>query len=488
MATETELIEELLAVDEARAENKQEPEHEQDFEVVEPPETPHYEIVLNLVNGDAKTSKTVQGTANIIMRNNHFAQDKANNLYVYKDGIYISQAEQSIKLAVKEIDDFYGNNFKSLKAKEVIEYIKCSPKRLLEAPDIDILNCRNGLLYFFNGTPIDFNPNWDERYRTTVQINAKYDKKAICPTWDKLVADTFPAGSEELAWEIIAWLMFPLTSIKKSILFYGHGNDGKSIFLKGIHTFLGDDNVSSISLHNLSSRFQSTGLLGKLANIDTDLSAKDLADSSMIKRITGGDTIRVEQKYGMAFDYKPFVRCVFSCNTIPRSQDKSKALASRFIIIPFLNNFKENPALKSQIERQLASEEELSGVLNKAIAAWPRVLSNAFASTLKFDLTSKEILKSNDPLGAWLEEYTIDSLEGSVNATDLHNAYMKAEPKDFERKSAIGFTKAMKELKPEVEKKQVREGSKRPYHFCGIKLLEEEVTLEEGEEDTTAWQ
>lgn len=543
---EQEQIERYRAIQQAKIENneiyyamedeilsqfKSEPEIDLELEDNHPPESDNeveieipnikeelsYELELQLLEGDQFKSKTIDGVVEILTRQHHFAQSKWGELYIYKDGVYITGAAKSIKHAANAIRRYFNLrdkdepeefdieveeeetskktkkkkkpliDFNSRTLNEIVEAIKLGPQFLLEKPNLEILNLKNGLLYVFDGEIISLEPH-DPTYRTTVQLNTHYDPSAQCPTWDKLIKDVFPEGSENLAWLIIAWLMFPITSIKKSVLLYGLGNDGKSIFLKGIKDFLGKENWSGISLHNLDDKFQGYGLVNKLANIDTDLSAKDLVDSSNIKRITGGDTLRIEQKYGMPFDYEPFARCIFSCNTFPTSNDKSQALKNRFIIVPFLNSFKENAQLKYEIESKLSDPLELAGVLNKALKALPILLREEFDSCKQFVVKSREILESNDSLPQWLNDYTIEDKDQKIPVEELHEAYCKAEPLDRARKSRVVFGKAIKEFRPNIERKQVREGFKKPWFYVGIGLLTEQIHLEEGEEDTSTWQ
>ena len=69
--------------------------------------------------------------------------------------------------------------------------------------------------------------------------------------------------------------------------------------------FVGADNVSNETLQRLvSNRFAAASLVGKLANICTDLPTKRLEDTHLFKGITGGDPIQAERKYQPPFSYK----------------------------------------------------------------------------------------------------------------------------------------------------------------------------------------
>jgi putative DNA primase/helicase len=104
----------------------------------------------------------------------------------------------------------------------------------------------------------------------------KFDPTARCPRWKKFIREVFPGVSGAIAWEIKAWLMTPNTSIQKAILLLGDGANGKSTYLRGVMAFIGKPNIAAVSLHKLENdRFSAARLIGRLANICSDLPSTD---------------------------------------------------------------------------------------------------------------------------------------------------------------------------------------------------------------------
>jgi len=179
-----------------------------------------------------------------------------------------------------------------------------------------------------------------------------------------------------LAWDILGDLLTPDHSIWKAICLVGEWGNGKSAFLDLAANFVGTENVCHLSLQRLElDRFSAARLYGKLANICPDLPSDRLSSSAMFKSITGCDHITAEFKYRDSFEFTPVVRLLFSANQLPPSNETAQAFFYRWLIVSFPNRFRhtrrETP--RSILQHQLCARGELSGALNKALAALQRV-------------------------------------------------------------------------------------------------------------------
>ena len=114
------------------------------------------------------------------------------------------------------------------RAEEVAEYIRIDSPRLLDRPPIDVLNLKNCLLDVTTGRTSDHTPD----HLSSVQSPVDYDPTAKCPAWDQFVSETFLEDSQDVAFEIVAWLMTPDTSLQRMFTFGGRfSGDGKFLFL-----------------------------------------------------------------------------------------------------------------------------------------------------------------------------------------------------------------------------------------------------------------
>jgi putative DNA primase/helicase len=133
--------------------------------------------------------------------------------------------------------------------------------------------------------------------------------------------------------------------------------------LAAIRAVLGDRNISSLNLDQLSERFGAAGLYGKLANVVDDLSSRHLVDTSTFKRIVGGDPITADRKHRDPLTFRPFARLLFSTNDYPQSADASSRFYDGWVVIPFSAEFRgqHGEVPRHILDAHLAAPSELSG-------------------------------------------------------------------------------------------------------------------------------
>ncbi len=107
------------------------------------------------------------------------------------------------------------------------------------------------------------------------------------------------------------------TSQQKFLIICGLGGTGKSVLIRLIETAVGIDNISNVSMQELSRRFATSILVGKLLNSCADLSNEALEDDSTIKKLLGEDMMSAERKGENAFMFRNYARLIFSTNMLP---------------------------------------------------------------------------------------------------------------------------------------------------------------------------
>lgn len=396
----------------------------------------------------------VKPLADTITAHTHFAQDPGGRLYRFRDGVYRPDGAAHVKRLVKGLleVDHRTKNWSTHLSTEVVEYIRVDAPTLWERPPLGTINVRNGLLDVETRVLRPHSPDW----LSTVQLPVTYDSAAGCTTWDCFVSEVFPSDAKSLAFEIIAHLMRPDTSIQKAVLLLGEGGNGKSTYLMAARAFLGKENVGSLSLHKLESdRFAVARLLGKLANISADLPSAHLVGTSVFKAITGGDAIVGEFKYSDSFEFVPFARLVFSANHAPRSADASAAFFDRWIVVPFTRTFRgtteEIP--RAELDARLSDPGELSGVLNRALDALGamRGRGGRLLESESMRAAADEFRETTDPVAIWLDQATVEIPDALVSKAALLSAYnAAAERNSRPRLTATAFGLAMKRLRPHL--------------------------------------
>ncbi len=428
------------------------------------------ETAARQANGGKAGDATTQRLADAILEEDRFAVDGGGGLLVYRDGAYREHGERVIRRRLKTLLHEWklDHKWSTHKQEEVIEYIRVDAPQLWVRPPLDVLNCANGLLALDNAELRPHSPD----FLSPLQLPVAYDGGATCQAWERFVEEVFPEDCQALAWELVAWLMAPFTSIQKAVLLLGEGANGKSTFLAALTAFLGRLNCAAVSLHKLEAdRFAAARLVGKLANICPDLPSAHLVGTSTFKAIVGGDRLLAERKYADSFEFEPYARLIFSANSPPQSSDASHAFFRRWLCVPFLRNFEPGQGARdrAELDAELAAAGELSGVLNMALAYLPRVRAQGITEAPSMREASSEFRAVTDPLAVWLDRDTVADPHAVTPKQDLlrsFNAFCDrtGRPPMMDR----AFGKALKRLRPDLHDSQRMVGGSKTHVWVGI--------------------
>ncbi|WP_415329498.1 phage/plasmid primase, P4 family [Clostridium perfringens] len=283
-----------------------------------------------------------------------------------------------------------------------------------------LVNVRNGLLDIRDMSFKEHTPS----YLSTVQLNVEYNPQVDCPQFKKFLNEVLDCKLIPLVQEIVGYLLTTNTASQKAFVFWGPARTGKSTLLWVVeYLLLGKKNVSNIPWQEIGDKFKTAELLGKLANVFSDLPSKSIDDTGIFKVVTGEDYLMAEKKNKNPFKFKPFARLVFSCNELPRNYvDRTEGFYRRLIIVPFNRQIE-----KSKIDKDLKYkfQREKEGILNWALEGLKRLYENnfEFSENELTDGVKKEYKRENNNVISFVEECCeIDSLF-SCSRIEIYEAY-----------------------------------------------------------------
>jgi len=355
----------------------------------------------------------------------HFACGAGKALYTFKDGVYVAGGEAAVQREVKVWCKETKHDWTSSElADRVVDYILIDAPKLWERPPLDTINLQNGLIDVATRTLRPHSPD----FLSPVQLPVKYEEGAKCPAIEKFCGEVLPEDSQDILWYLAAWLMLPNTDIQKAVLLLGVGSNGKSVLLNILADFIGEDNLASSTLHSLEGgRFATCALVGKLANICADLPTKVLSDTSIFKRLLGGDLLDGERKFGGTFSFRPYSRLIFSANVAPRSEDSTHGFFRRWLVVPFNRRiFSPTDADTVPIailRERLAAPTELSGLLNRALDYIEQIQKGFIPESESMREAWLEFKSTTDPLTIWLDETLIEAPDGFITKTSILDRY-----------------------------------------------------------------
>ena len=213
---------------------------------------------------------------------------------------------------------------------------------------------------------------------------------------------------------------------EKSFIMLGSGHNGKSVCLDYLSAMLGKENVSHIPLQILSDdKFAAARLESKLANIFSDLEKNELKHTGIIKSLSSGEPIYVQNKNQQGFNLYPFSTLIFSTNRFPKVfNDQSNGFFRRWIIIKWLRDFEKDPQRDSNLkEKLLSNKKEIDIVFSNLMYIAKEIYkNNKFSHSKDWKVIQKMWNESADPVNDFIENYIIDS-ETSKTKRETYQFY-----------------------------------------------------------------
>jgi len=212
---------------------------------------------------------------------------------------------------------------------------------------------------------------------------------------------------------------------EKSFIMLGSGHNGKSVCLDYLSAMLGKENVAHIPLQVLSDdKFASARLESKLANIFSDLEKNELKHTGIIKSLSSGEPIYVQNKNQQGFNLYPFATLIFSTNKFPKVFDQTQGFMRRFLIIKWLRDFEKDPQRDSNLKEKLLSNKKEMDIIfsNLMYIAKEIYKNNKFSHSKDWKVIQKMWNESADPVNDFIENYIIDS-ESSKTKRETYQFY-----------------------------------------------------------------
>ena len=177
--------------------------------------------------------------------------------------------------------------------------------------------------------------------------------------------------SIEALQELFGYALGADTSQQKAFLIVGPKRSGKGTIARVLTRLVGVDNTVAPTLAGLGTNFGLAPLIGKRVAIISDARLGGRTDQAVIAErllsITGEDALTVDRKYRDSWTGRLGARFVILTNELPKFNDASGALASRFIVLVLTESFfgNEDPRAHNEIIGRAAEHPQL---VNRGLA------------------------------------------------------------------------------------------------------------------------
>lgn len=288
-----------------------------------------------------------------------------------------------------------------------------------------LLNLGNGVLDVRNAVLYPHDP----ALLITKLAPIDFDKDATCPTWLAFLAKV-SAGRQELVSFIQKMAGYCLTgSTDEQVLFflYGLGANGKTVTIETLRALLGDY-VKQASFESLlEQRGGGGGPREDIARLEgarlvtaTEAPENRRLNESLIKALTGGDTVTARHLYSGSFEYRPQFKLILAANHRPQIKGGEEAIWRRMRLIPYDVTIPEAERDPDLLAKLL---DELPGILNWAIQGCFRWLDERLGVPPDVQAATASYRTEMDTLGDFIVECCEEIPEAIETAKALYFRY-----------------------------------------------------------------
>lgn len=146
-----------------------------------------------------------------------------------------------------------------------------------------------------------------------------------------------------------------------------------------------------------------------------------LFDSSLVKTLTGRDTVSARFLHENEFQFKPKFKLILNSNYLPVINDKTVFSSNRVKVVPFERHFTEkeqNKHLKEQLQ------QEIDGILNWCIKGLQLYRKEGLEPPVAVQNATHEYSEDSDKVGKFISECLVKS-DQNLAAKDVYEKYSR---------------------------------------------------------------
>lgn len=416
-----------------------------------------------------------------------------NQFYLWDSGKYVKLTDHTVKteltnflakLNETKLEPLHGFRVK-VTSHLIVNIIICVIARTFIREQVEIntwlngisrgtiLPVENGLVYFNNRD----NRNWPKlkahnpEYFNQVQLPFKYEPDATCPKWMNFLDDVLEGDIDRklLLQQWAGYLFRPDLREQKFLLCVGEGANGKGVFFEVVQALVGRENCSQVGLPRFGNPFALYDTLGKTVNLTNESSSFiEPETESIFKSFVAGDRMNFERKFKESVSATPTAKIMIATNSLPRFNDKTRAVWRRILLMPFDKEIPENVQVKDLAEQL---KTELPGILNWAIVGLQKLNESGGFSIPEIN---KDLLeqyrRDSDPTRAFLLENYMYSPNGyGMPCGELYREYkLYCEQNGYKAMGNRLFGHQVRRAFPELKRTRPGSGDSRDWIYEGL--------------------
>lgn len=334
---------------------------------------------------------------------------KDNVIFLYNGSYWEEVSKEAFQFFLGNVAYKMGVNKYDAKIHTFKEelYKQFLAEGFLESPKISknniLINLENGT-FDINGKTKNLRDFRREDFLTH-QLPFEYNPEAEAPIFLKYLNEVLPdTDKQKVLAEFIGYVFTKGLKLEKSLVLYGTGANGKSVFFEVLNALLGSSNISNFAIDSLTTdaNYSRAKINNKLVNYTSEMNGR--IDANTFKQLVSIEPIQARLPYGEPFTITDYAKLIFNCNELPKDTEHTNAYFRRFLIIGFditINEAQQDKTLHTKI-----IENELSGVFNWVLEGLDRLLKQkSFTKCTAVENARLEYEKMTDSAMLFIEEY-----------------------------------------------------------------------------------
>jgi putative DNA primase/helicase len=249
---------------------------------------------------------------------------------------------------------------------------------------------------------------------------------ALCPTWDSFLAQVLPdEKTRDYLGRLLGYSCAGVIKEHVFVVLWGQtGRNGKGTLIETVFAALGAyaaalPNDVIIESRNDPHPNMFAQLLGVRLGVMAELRPSDRLNEGMLKKLSGGDTVRARFMGGEFFSFPPSAKLFSQTNYKPKVRGGDPALWARIRVIPFGVSFagREDLTLPTRLRAELPG---IAAWLVRHCLAWQ---SKGLTPPPEVAEATAEYREESDRVGQFLSEKTTPAPMGRVSAAALWRAF-----------------------------------------------------------------
>jgi P4 family phage/plasmid primase-like protien len=283
-----------------------------------------------------------------------------------------------------------------------------------------IINLRNGSIR--GATPADY---------ITKSLGAQTIGDATkAARWLQFLEQVFNGDQELIDWmqRFCGYLLTGSTQEQIFLFCFGHGANGKSVFIEILKYIIGDYS-RAIASETLSECKRAAGgatpdlaaLIGARLVICSETEDNTALAESLVKSLVSGDSMAVRQLYAAPVQFTPNFKLVMAGNHKPIVRGNDNGIWRRVRLVPFNRTFapeERDPLLLTKLR---AETPHILAWMVQGCIDWQRIGLGTTPATIRQATDAYQV--DQDLIGTWLSECTTESKYAETPSSNLYANY-----------------------------------------------------------------